>query len=99
VSALHRIEQGATIGLAFYVSWQYLLYGLLVLYLLSSYVYLGNHPLWSFVSATGGKVVYPLRFLRIGKVDFAPVVAIALVFVIARFAERELTQIYTRLPL
>jgi hypothetical protein len=99
VSVLHRVEQGATIGLAFYVSWQYLVYGLLLLYLLSSYVYLGNHPLWSFVTVTGRKLVYPLRFLRVGKVDFAPVVAIALVFVLARFAQRELTRVYTRLPL
>jgi hypothetical protein len=99
VSILHRLEQGVTIGLACYMSWQYLLYGLLLLYLLSSYVYMGNHPVWSFVTVTGARVVYPLRFLRIGKLDFAPVVAIGLVFLSARFAQQELTRVYTRLPL
>jgi uncharacterized protein YggT (Ycf19 family) len=99
VSPLHRIEQGATIGLAFYVSWEYLLYALLLLYLLSNYVYLGNHPLWPFVTVTGRKLLYPLRFLRIGKVDFAPIIAIVLLFVLAGLAQRKLTVLYTRLPL
>ena len=99
VSVLHRAEQGATIGLAFYASWQYLLYGLLLLYLLGNYVYLGNHPLWSLVTVSGRRLLYPLRFLRVGKVDLAPIIAIAVVFVLARFAQRELTRLYTRLPL
>jgi len=98
-SMLHRLEQAAIIGLSVYLSWQYLIYVILLLYILSSYIYLGNHPFWTFVTATGRNLVSPLRFLRIGKFDFAPLVTIALVFFVAHFGQRELTLLYTRLPI
>jgi len=100
-SSVHRFEQAAAIGLGVYLAWKYLITGLLLLYLLSSYVYLGNHVIWNFLSVTGRNILSPLRFipLRIGKVDFAPLVAIAAVLVVARFSERGFTALYRRLPL
>jgi len=98
-STLHRVEQAATIGLGVYLSWQYVLYGILLLYMLSSYVFLGNHPFWIFVTATARNLLYPVRFLRIGKLDFAPVLAIVATFFSAQFAQRELTSLYARLPI
>ena len=100
-SMLHRVEQGATIGLASYLSWQYLIYGVLVLYILTSYVYLGEHPIWSFLVLTGRNFLAPLRSLplRIGRVDLAPFLGIAVTFIVALFAQRKLTVLYSRLPL
>jgi hypothetical protein len=45
--------------------------------------------------------VRPLRWLpaRIGKVDFIPVLEIALVFLASEFAERGLSLLYRRLAL
>jgi uncharacterized protein YggT (Ycf19 family) len=101
LSRAHRLEQGLVIGLGSCLSWRYLIGGLLALHLVSSYVYLGNQPFWNFIALTGRNLLRPLRWvpLRLGKVDFAPLVGLALVFFAAELAERGLTILYERLPL
>jgi len=100
LSATHRLEQAAIIGFGAYLTWKYLIGALLILCLLATYVYLGSSPIWAFVLMTGGNLLLPLRplHLRIGKVDFAPVVGLVLVFLVAEWAERGLTSLYSRLP-
>jgi len=100
-SALHRLEQAGAIGLGVYLGWKYLIVGLLILYLLSSYIYLGTHVFWNFLAVTGRNMLTPFRFLplRIGKIDLAPLFALAAILLIARYAERGLTILYRRLPL
>ena len=101
VSAAHRIEESLVIGLGSYLSWKYIAGALLVLHLLNSYIYFGKHPFWSYVNAEAQTLLRPLRVvpLRAGKVDFAPIVEIVLVFLIAELAERGLVALYLRLPL
>lgn len=84
-STAQLIEQSAIIGLGAYLALKYLIVGILFLHLLNSYVFLGLHPLWNFVNATARNLLTPLSWLplRIGKVDFIPVAAIALVFFVA----------------
>jgi uncharacterized protein YggT (Ycf19 family) len=57
-----------------------LLPALLLLYLLSSYVYLGENPVWGFITRTSQRLVGPLATvpLRLGKIDLAPLVAAGL---------------------
>jgi len=100
-SFLHRLEQAATLGLGVYFLWKYVIVGVLILFLLNSYVYLGNHPIWSFLSLSGRNLLAPVRRLplRIGKLDFAPIIAIALAVEIASILESRLTHLYTLLPL
>jgi uncharacterized protein YggT (Ycf19 family) len=100
VSPAHRIEQSLLIGLNSYLVWKYVIGVLLALHLLNSYVYFGRHPFWNYVNATARTLLQPLRRvpLRAGKADFAPVVGIALVFLLAGLGERGLTFIYGRLP-
>ena len=100
-SRVHRIEQAVVIGLGSYLSWRYLIGGLLALHIVSSYVYVGDQPIWSFVALTGRNLLAPLRWLplHLGKLDFAPLAGMALVFFVAEFAQRGLTAIYERLPL
>ena len=93
--------RAALIGLSTYLTWRYLLGGLLLLHLVNSHVYLGKHPFWSFVSATATTALSPLRVipLRIAKMDFSPVVGIAIVFLAGEAYQRLLTTLYERLPL
>jgi uncharacterized protein YggT (Ycf19 family) len=100
-SITQRLEQGLVLGLGAYLTWKFVIAAILVLFLLSSYVYFGNQPFWNFVGATGSNLVRPLRWLpaRIGKVDFIPVLEIALVFLASEFAERGLSLLYRRLAL
>jgi uncharacterized protein YggT (Ycf19 family) len=97
----HVSQQAALIGLGVYLVWKYALGAVLAFYLLSSYIYLGQHPVWEFVEQTGATFVRPLRKLplRLGKVDFAPVVGIAILFLLAEGIERGLILTFKRLPL
>ena len=100
-SFLHRVEQGVVLGMGTYLVWQYAIGAVLALYLVNSYIYLGSHPLWNFIQVTARWLLAPLRRLplRIGKVDFAPVAGIALVFVAAEMIQRGLPLLFARLPL
>jgi len=99
-SPAHRIEESLVIGLGSYLTWKYLIGALLVLHLLNSYIYFGKHPFWSYVNAGAQALLSPLRVvpLRTGKVDFAPVVGIVLVFLVAELAGRGLVLLYGKLP-
>jgi uncharacterized protein YggT (Ycf19 family) len=101
VSAAHRIEESLVIGLGSYLAWKYVAGALLVLHLLNSYIYFGRYPFWSYVAAEAQTLLRPLRAvpLRAGKADFAPIVGMALVFLLAELAGRGLTALYLRLPL
>ena len=101
ISAAQRLEQSVVIGLSMYLPWRYIAGASLVLYVLNSYVYLGNHPVWNFVGLTGRNTVAPLRWipLRVGKVDFAPVLMGVLIFFATEMLERGLSAVYPHLPL
>ncbi len=89
VSAAHRIEAALIVGLNSYLIWKYVIGALLTLHLLNSYIYFGKHPFWGYVNMTAQTLLSPLRRfpLRLGKMDFAPVVAIIIIFLFANFAE------------
>ena len=101
VSVYHRLEQTVVVGLSAYLTWRYLIGALLGLYVLSNYIYLGSHTFWTFIGTTAKNLLLPLNWipLRLGKVDFAPIVEIALVFLFAELAEHGLTVFYQRLPI
>lgn len=96
-----RFQQSVLFGLSSYLLWQYPLGALLLLHLLNSYVYFGKHPFWKYVGATAQTIQQPLGRLplRLGKVDLAPAVGIAAVFLIAHFAETGLYRLYNHLLL
>jgi uncharacterized protein YggT (Ycf19 family) len=100
VSAAHRLEESLVVGLGSYLAWKFAAAALLVLHLLNTYVYFGRHPFWSYVNATAQTLLVPLRKipLRAGRVDFAPVIGIAVIFFAAGLAERGLGWLYLRLP-
>ena len=88
-SIAHRIEQSVIIGLGSYLVWKFLAAALLVLRLLNTYIYFGKHPFWNYVNTTALALLAPLRKipLRAGKMDFAPLVGIILIFLIAYCVE------------
>ncbi len=68
------------VGACSYLWWLPLLVGLLVLYVVESYVYLGQSVFWEFISATGRRLLQPFRRLplRVGPVDFTPALLLVL---------------------
>ena len=101
VSASHRLEAALIVGLNSYLVWKYLIGALLTLHLLNSYIYFGKHPFWQYVNTEARTLLSPLRAmpLQVGKVDFAPVVGMALVFLAAELVGRGLFFLYGRLPI
>ena len=83
-STTHVIEQGLMVGSGLVFTLKFLLPPVLVLYLLASYVYLGNSPVWDFVSATARSALAPLSPLplRIAKLDLAPIAGLLLVLLL-----------------
>jgi uncharacterized protein YggT (Ycf19 family) len=96
VSTWHVLAQGAVIGLAAYLALKFLVVGFLALYVVNSYVYLGDFPFLDFVNATARGLLRPLRPLplRIGRVDLAPLAGMALVMLAAEFGRRGLGQLH-----
>ena len=109
MSPAQRIEEALVIGLSAYLAWKFVIGALLALRLLNTYIYFGNHPFWNYVNATARTLLKPLNKipLRAGKVDFAPVAGIALVFLLSflllngikLFNVPGLTEIYGRLSI
>lgn len=95
-----RVEQSVVIGLGSYLVWKFPAGVLLVLHLLNSYIYFGRHPFWKYVNVTAQKLLQPLKKipLRLGKVDFAPVVGIAVIFLAAEGAAGGLAWLFAKLP-
>jgi len=93
-------QQSLAVGLGVFLCWKYFIAVLLAAYSLNSYVYLGNSPVWNFVSVTGRNLLAPLRWLPlgIGKADLAPAAGIVVVLVAAHFLGRGLTELYQRPP-
>jgi uncharacterized protein YggT (Ycf19 family) len=100
VSPAERIEQSVVIGLGSYPLWKFPLGVILLLHLLNSYIYFGRHPFWKYVNATAQTLLRPLQKipLRIGKVDFAPVLGIAVIFLAAEGIDYGLARLYAKLP-
>ena len=96
VSLGQLLTQGALIGLAGYLTLKFLVVGFLAVYVLNSHIYLGESSFLKFVNTTATALLRPLRWLplRIGRVDLAPLVGVALVVVVAEFGRRGLDRLY-----
>jgi uncharacterized protein YggT (Ycf19 family) len=96
----HIFEQAGVHGIGFYFHVRWLFVGVLLLHVLNSYVYLGTAAFWTYIQQTAQVLLLPLRWipLQFGRIDFAPVLGLALVFALCEAAERGLWWIYQRLP-
>jgi uncharacterized protein YggT (Ycf19 family) len=83
-TAMHLLEQGGILWLGLVISLKYLLPLILLAYLISSYIFLGDHPFWGFIAATGLNLLRPLGGLPIrgAKLDLTPLLGILLIFVL-----------------
>jgi uncharacterized protein YggT (Ycf19 family) len=88
-SASARWQQALLVGAGSYLCWKYLIGGVLALYFVSSYVYFGRQPFWQHLTDIGRLLLGPLRRLplRVGRLDFSPLVGIVLIFAVAHAAE------------
>jgi hypothetical protein len=79
-----RLARMGLVGLYAYVCWIPPLIGVLVLYLVNSYVYLGEAAFWSFVDTTGKNLLGCLGSvrLRVGRVDLTPAALAAILWVV-----------------
>jgi uncharacterized protein YggT (Ycf19 family) len=88
--------QALVVGFSVWLPVRWLVVGLLLLRFINDYVYLGEHRLWDYVRAAAGRLLQPLRWLpaRIGKLDFAPLLAAVVVLGFAWAMEMTLARSY-----
>jgi uncharacterized protein YggT (Ycf19 family) len=98
-SGAPAVQQALLIALASLLVWKYLIAGVLLLHLATSYVYLGRAPFWNFISLTGRNLLSPVRWLplRFGRIDLAPLLGAALVLFLGELAARGLPRLYEQL--
>ncbi len=94
-------QQAIIVGASTFLVWKLLILGALLLHVLNAYVFLGDFPFWGFVNTTARNLLRPLRWLplRLGRVDLAPALGMALVVALSEFAVPGLTQLYQRISM
>jgi uncharacterized protein YggT (Ycf19 family) len=97
----HLLQQSLVMGLSTYLTWRYLILALLGLYVINSYVYLGNYPVWTSIHAAARNLLQPLAWLplRIGSLDLIAPATMVLVFFLSRAGDLSLPWLFQRLPL
>jgi hypothetical protein len=98
-SKLHLWEQALVLGLSSLLVWRWVLIPLLFLHLLNTYLYLGEHPFWKFVSSSARNLLRPLAFLQFRFLDLSAFAALAVTLFVAHFGPPVLVQLFRRLPL
>lgn len=100
-SIRHLVEQAVIIGLGGWLLWPYVIVVVLVLHLVASYVYLGNAPIWIYVNTVAAGLLRLLRWLplRLGRFDFAPLLGLATVVLLALWLPERLAWLFRKLPL
>ncbi len=95
-----RVEQSVVIALGVYLVWKFPIALLLVLHLLNSYLYFGQHPIWNYINTVAQKLLSLLQKipLRAGRVDFAPVVGLVIIFLAAHFIESGIKTRFFNIP-
>lgn len=84
---------------SFYLYWKIPAFLILLMHVINTYVYLGNHPFWHLIQHSARTLVKPIRWipLQIGKVDLAPVLAMPLVFFLAEALDLGLLRLFEEL--
>ncbi|MBM3876394.1 MAG: hypothetical protein FJ386_06710 [Verrucomicrobia bacterium] len=91
--------QGLVLGGGAVLSWKIPIVAVLSASVVSSYIYFGEAAVWKWVESSAKHLLGPLHRapLRAGRVDFAPVAGMALVWLAAHYAERWLTDLFQKL--
>jgi hypothetical protein len=82
---IHPLQQAVTFGLNVFLIWSYAACLLLLAHWINTYVYVGNLGLWNCLAAAGHRLVHWLR-IRLGKLDLAPPLGIAVVLLLSHYA-------------
>jgi len=97
----HLWQQSLLLGFGTYLAWESCLLVLLTLFLVNSYVYLGNYAFWASISTLANTLMSPLSWLplRLGPLDLRAPLAIILVVGVAELGRAGLPWLFPRLPL
>jgi uncharacterized protein YggT (Ycf19 family) len=99
-SVAQLVAQAVVHGLGTYVVWEYLILGVLLVHFVNAQAYLGALPFWNYADTVGRNLLSPFRRLplRIGRVDFLPLVVMALVIILSHLVENPPDWLCRQLP-
>lgn len=100
-SPTHLLQQAVVIGLGGYIAWKLFLVVWLLLHIMNSFVFLGDFAFWSYLNATARNILKPITGLplRVGRADFAPILAILLIVLLSELLAHSVAFLYQKLPL
>lgn len=93
------VQQAVLVALSLVFTFRWLLTGVFVLRLLNTYVYFGSHPFWAFIHQAGRVLLWPINWLRVGKLDLAPLVGLVVVWWLAPLGIEWARRTFQSLPL
>lgn len=98
-SLFHLLGQGGVTSLGVYFVWKYIVVGVLLLHLLNSYIYFGTSAFWIFIEHAARKLLKFISWLplRVKRIDFAPVIMMAVLILGGEYAARALVWLYQHL--
>lgn len=91
------ILQSGLLSLCLLFSLKYLIIVICALYLVYFYIYLGPHPIWTYIGMTGKRLLKPVKWIRIGEIDFSPLVMSLAIVWLSLLGERWFPTFYQRL--
>ncbi len=84
------VKEAFFMGIYAYLPLKIPLLVILVCHAINSYVYLGNHEWLHYLDKTAKNLLIPLRWLRLGKFDLAPLAGIALLIGVESYGRAKL---------
>ena len=90
------VTHGLLMSIGLWLKLRWVVLAVLLLHLLNSYVYFGNHPFWPFISLCGRRISRIASWLplRLAKVDLRPAAAAAMVFLVCGGGDRAILWLF-----
>lgn len=101
VSKLHLIQQYLVVGLSAILGWRGILIALLVAHVVTTYIFLGDQPVWKYVEMSGRNLKGWFKFTPIGFLHAGARLSIVLLFVVlglSWFFSSAFSRMFARLP-
>lgn len=99
VSKIHMAEQSIVMALSAILGWRGILIFIVVAHIINTHVFLGNHPIWSYVDHTTNTLLGPLKKFRGRFFDLGSILLLIAISLTAYILSSAFTRLFARLPL
>lgn len=99
VSKIHVLEQSLVMAFSAVLGWRGILVFIVMAHIVNTHVYLGNHPIWSYVDNTTNTLLGPLKKFRGRFFDLGSIILLIGIFLASYIISSALSRLFAKLPL